>query len=120
VVMGVWHQEPELTSPSLSQMPIGGIMFLGNDFGTLQSFETPLRRGYENSCRSTKSDWSVVLEEFLSRTSLTTVSLSNHRVGFSGPVFAKGRAQLRKHIAEIIEDADANLTPRMRTLLDRL
>ncbi len=37
-----------------------------------------------------------------------------------GIVFAKGPASLRKHIAEIIEDADSNLTPRMRTLLDRL
>jgi transposase len=37
-----------------------------------------------------------------------------------GIVFAKGPASLRKHIAEVIEDADSNLTPRMRTLLNRL
>jgi transposase len=37
-----------------------------------------------------------------------------------GIVFNKGAAQLRKNIAGIIEDADVNLTPRMRTLIDRL
>lgn len=37
-----------------------------------------------------------------------------------GIAIAKGPAQLRKHIVEVIEDADTNLSPRMRTLLDRL
>jgi len=37
-----------------------------------------------------------------------------------GITFAKGPANLRKQMAAILEDADANLTPRMRTLLDRL
>jgi transposase len=37
-----------------------------------------------------------------------------------GIVFGKGAAHLRKHIAEVIEDAEANLTPRMRALIDRL
>ncbi|HWR35374.1 MAG TPA: hypothetical protein VN622_05835 [Clostridia bacterium] len=45
---GLWRDDTELTAPSKSPMPIGGIMFLGNDFGTLQSYETTLTRGYEN------------------------------------------------------------------------
>jgi transposase len=37
-----------------------------------------------------------------------------------GIAFAKGPANLRKNMAALLEDADQNLTPRMRTLLDRL
>jgi transposase len=37
-----------------------------------------------------------------------------------GITFRKGPANVRKQMAAILEDADANLTPRMRTLLDRL
>jgi len=37
-----------------------------------------------------------------------------------GITFGKGPAQLRNHMAEVLEDADSNLTPRMRTLLERL
>ena len=37
-----------------------------------------------------------------------------------GITFAKGPANLRNRMPDIVEDADANLTPRMRTLLDRL
>jgi transposase len=37
-----------------------------------------------------------------------------------GITFPKGPAHLRKNMAAIVEDADANLTRRMRTLLDRL
>jgi transposase len=37
-----------------------------------------------------------------------------------GITFGKGPAQLRNHMADVLEDADSNLTPRMRTLLERL
>ena len=37
-----------------------------------------------------------------------------------GITFAKGPANLRNQMPAILEDADANLTPRMRTLLDRV
>src|ERR1700694_4388368 len=37
-----------------------------------------------------------------------------------GITFAKGPAHLRKNMADLVEDADANLTRRMRILLDRL
>jgi transposase len=37
-----------------------------------------------------------------------------------GITFPKGPANLRKQMPLIVEDADQNLTPRMRTLLDRL
>jgi transposase len=37
-----------------------------------------------------------------------------------GITFGKGPAQLRNHMAEVLEDAETNLTPRMRTLLERL
>jgi hypothetical protein len=37
-----------------------------------------------------------------------------------GMIFAKSPAKLRKEIPKVLEDADANLTPRMRNLLDLL
>lgn len=37
-----------------------------------------------------------------------------------GIVFAKGPAQLRKHIGDIVEDADNQLTPLLRSVLSRL
>jgi transposase len=37
-----------------------------------------------------------------------------------GITFAKGPAHLRNHMASIVEDAEQNITPRMRMLLDRV
>jgi len=37
-----------------------------------------------------------------------------------GIIFAKGPANLRKNMASILEDAEQNITPRMRMLLDRV
>ena len=37
-----------------------------------------------------------------------------------GITFAKGPANLRRHMADTLEDAEQNLTPRMRRLLDHL
>ena len=37
-----------------------------------------------------------------------------------GITFAKGPANLRNHMSTILEDADQNLTPRMRNLLSRV
>jgi hypothetical protein len=45
---GLWRGESQLLTPSQCQMPVNGIMFLGNDFGNLQSFEKLLGKGYEN------------------------------------------------------------------------
>lgn len=42
---GLWRDEPEDTNrPSL---PSGGILYLGNDFGTLETFNSTLKKGYE-------------------------------------------------------------------------
>jgi hypothetical protein len=45
---GLWRDEFRIKLSSSSPFPVGGIMFLGNDFGTLQTFEKTLRTGYEN------------------------------------------------------------------------
>jgi hypothetical protein len=45
---GLWRDDSRTKLSSTSPFPVGGIMFLGNDFGTLQSFEKTLRTGYEN------------------------------------------------------------------------
>jgi hypothetical protein len=45
---GLWRDDSRIKLSSTSPFPIGGIMFLGNDFGTLQTFEKTLRTGYEN------------------------------------------------------------------------
>jgi hypothetical protein len=45
---GLWRGDTQLHDKSQFPFPVGGIMFLGNDFGTLDSFKTVLRRGYEN------------------------------------------------------------------------
>jgi hypothetical protein len=45
---GLWREAACIKLSSTSPFPIGGIMFLGNDFGTLQTFEKTLQRGYEN------------------------------------------------------------------------
>jgi uracil-DNA glycosylase len=45
---GLWRDDSRIKLSSISPFPVGGIMFLGNDFGTLQTFEKTLRTGYEN------------------------------------------------------------------------
>ena len=45
---GLWRDDSRIKLSSTSPFPIGGIMYLGNDFGTLQTFEKTLRTGYEN------------------------------------------------------------------------
>ena len=45
---GLWRDDAHLNEASRCAVPIGGIMFLGNDFGTLSSFQQAIRRGYEN------------------------------------------------------------------------
>src|SRR6267378_4243948 len=45
---GLWRDDSQLHDKPQFPFPFGGIMFLGNDFGTLDSFKTLLRRGYEN------------------------------------------------------------------------
>jgi hypothetical protein len=45
---GLWRDDICVKLLSTSPFPIGGIMFLGNDFGTLETFERTLQEGYEN------------------------------------------------------------------------
>jgi hypothetical protein len=45
---GLWRDDSRIKLNSTSPFPIGGIMFVGNDFGTLQTFEKTLKTGYEN------------------------------------------------------------------------
>lgn len=45
---GLWRGDSRIKLNSTSPFPVGGIMFLGNDFGTLQTFDKTLRTGYEN------------------------------------------------------------------------
>jgi uracil-DNA glycosylase len=45
---GLWRDDSRIKLSSTSSFPVSGIMFLGNDFGTLQTFEKTLRTGYEN------------------------------------------------------------------------
>ena len=45
---GLWRDDSSIKLRSASPFPVGGIMFLGNDFGTLQTYEKTLRTGYEN------------------------------------------------------------------------
>jgi hypothetical protein len=45
---GLWRQDSELAQPSTGVLPQGGIIFLGNDFGTLQSYLKLRAKGYEN------------------------------------------------------------------------
>jgi hypothetical protein len=45
---GLWRDDSRIKLSSTSLFPVGGIMFLGNDFGTLETFKKTLRTGYEN------------------------------------------------------------------------
>lgn len=45
---GLWRNEHELSEPSSGAIPRHGVMFLGNDFGTLESFHRLRGRGFEN------------------------------------------------------------------------
>jgi hypothetical protein len=45
---GLRRDEASIKLHSTSPFPVGGITFLGNDFGTLQTFDRTLRTGYEN------------------------------------------------------------------------
>jgi hypothetical protein len=40
---GLWRDDSRIKLSSTSSFPVGGIMFLGNDFGTLQTFEKTMR-----------------------------------------------------------------------------
>jgi hypothetical protein len=45
---GLWRDETELDRPSSGLLPVGGAVFVGNDFGTLSSFLKLRSRGFEN------------------------------------------------------------------------
>lgn len=45
---GLWRNEAQLAQPSPGLVAVGGIMFLGNDFGTCKSYERLRKKGYEN------------------------------------------------------------------------
>ena len=45
---GLWRDDCDLATSSTGQLPNAGVMFLGNDFGTLTSYRKLQARGYEN------------------------------------------------------------------------
>jgi hypothetical protein len=45
---GCWREDGRLKEPGTGMIRLGGIMFLGNDFGTLSKFLSTLSSGYEN------------------------------------------------------------------------
>lgn len=45
---GLWRDGNALDAPSSGILPVGGIVFLGNDFGTHASFLKLAAKGYEN------------------------------------------------------------------------
>lgn len=45
---GLWRDDSQLAHASPGLIAPSGVMFLGNDFGTVQSFQKLRRRGFEN------------------------------------------------------------------------
>lgn len=45
---GLWREEGELHLESSGQLPRNGIMFIGNDFGTVKSYSKLVSRRFEN------------------------------------------------------------------------
>ena len=45
---GIWRDDSQLAESSSGLVASGGVMFLGNDFGTLKSYEKLRKKGYEN------------------------------------------------------------------------
>lgn len=45
---GLWRDDSQLAQASPGLVAVGGIMFLGNDFGTRKSYERHRRKGFEN------------------------------------------------------------------------
>ena len=45
---GLWRDETELDRPLPGPLPVGGAVFVGNDFGTLSGFLKLRSRGFEN------------------------------------------------------------------------
>src|ERR1700730_15900101 len=45
---GLWRNEGELSSEGDGALRQGGVVFLGNDFGTLKSYEKLEKRSFEN------------------------------------------------------------------------
>jgi hypothetical protein len=45
---GLWRDDSEVTAVRAGTLPENGVLFLGNDFGTLSSYESLRSRSYEN------------------------------------------------------------------------
>jgi len=45
---GLWRDDSEVTVSRPGDIPTGGVLFLGNDFGTLSTYEKLRSRGYED------------------------------------------------------------------------
>lgn len=45
---GLWREDDRLHQPSSGVLPLGGIMFVGNDFGPVTSYEKLRKKRYEN------------------------------------------------------------------------
>jgi hypothetical protein len=45
---GLWRNEAQISEASPELVAVNGIMFLGNDFGTLKSYDRLRKKGFEN------------------------------------------------------------------------
>jgi hypothetical protein len=45
---GLWRSDSEIAKSTLGTLPRGGAMFVGNDFGTITSYEKLRAKGFEN------------------------------------------------------------------------
>lgn len=45
---GIWRDDTQISQKSSGLVAVGGAMFLGNDFGTLKSYERLRKKGFEN------------------------------------------------------------------------
>lgn len=45
---GLWRDDSQLEKPSLGLLPTGGVVFVGNDFGTLKTYDSLKQKRFEN------------------------------------------------------------------------
>lgn len=45
---GLWRDDSQIEMPSLGLLPSGGIVFVANDFGTLKTYDSLKKKGFEN------------------------------------------------------------------------
>ncbi len=78
---GLWRDDPKDTNPP--PVPIGGILYLGNDFGPLDTFQTTVKRGYETDGNSTWNNLRCVSKKLKNETPMFADSLGFIQTLFS-------------------------------------